>query len=234
MKRSTIALICVGFFARSTFAQTAPTQSETSPVVVLPNKAVPAPEKIAVLTTGTLQVQEPLQFGQKHQWLLGGSTSAAFSGIHQQLDGLSRDEFAMNVEPRIGYFVAKNIAVGLLGNISYRNVSKVQAVGLGVGPFAGYSVPVHPHLSFFPMLSLQYAYSNGMVPDASVFSHLLNLQINLAMVLHVAEHISLSVSPYVSQSLYNRTGTQYGSDIAKEKGPWNTIYGIQCGVLGWL
>jgi hypothetical protein len=182
----------------------------------------------------TVQLHPVTRFGTKKQMFLGGASGATFAGHHLQLNDAKADEFLLSASTSFGTFAIDNLAYGLKGAVNYGKRDDAQSLGLQVGPFIGYNVPIHHHLSFFPTLAALYVYGNGITgKGASNYNHEIDLQLELTIVAHIAEHLSFTISPYARQSVYNHVGEQVGAQLESGKGVWSTLYGVNFGILGW-
>jgi hypothetical protein len=185
-------------------------------------------------------VDEPeRRFGQSGQWTLGLSNSMQLQGFRISVDEHVTQDVAFSLDLIVGYFLSRHISVGgLLGFSHSRLVLRDPPVNsLSVGPQLGWNLELSPRVSFYPNVGLLYGYYSDRIATASATTrlHTIDVGVDVAFVITLREHLSISVGPYVKQSVYGRIlPSQFLTDSIAEASSVQTYYGLKVGIVGWL
>jgi len=80
---------------------------------------------------------------EKGGFLLGGNASASWSSVR------SNTSFQLNFNPQIGYFIKKNLALGVSIPANYYKNGDITSFNYGLSPFARYYFAKTEHSSLF-------------------------------------------------------------------------------------
>lgn len=220
----------------------APLPGPTEPNVAAPTLVAPAPTAPTAVATPeqpqTLarainlpaQQKMPESFGAPRQLVIGGSTALNVHGFHQQLQGRKDQSFSLDFSPWVGGFVTRHFLVGGQMPLSYSRGGGIWFANVGVGPFFAWSIPVSTHFGLLPRVGAAYYFGRirTTARQAAQFgdNHAVYVNARFDAVVHLTHHVSVAFGPYATYSVLNRTGGI--------KQPWQTYYGLQASVLGWL
>lgn len=175
-------------------------------------------------------------FGLKRQLVVQGASGAAVLGRHTQFTEPGRtyrnDVFEVSLSPSIGTFVADNLLIGGFVDFNALTGGGDYTLGIAVGPYIGYRLAAGQGLSLLPTLGVGYKFNRSHF-DATdtteadnVDSQLIYARAHVDLVVPLRPHLSMTVGPFVHQSLFNHSGDAIN--------PWYTNYGAQLGLLGWF
>ncbi len=201
---------------------------------------VAEPPPVAVLA-----VPQGSHFGMARQWFLsaetfwtpftngpfspGGNTGDVSLSWSSQ-DG-SGTKFLLNLQPVVGYFFT-DVIFGRLGfDIAYGHSNGADAIGVGLEPGIGMSIPMAPKLAFAPWIGVNFMYVHAGATSSSVASDItkLNLEVHVPVVIDITDHFALTTGIYYAQGLVNHLSSDSGSGDAPKIG----TVGLTAGLLGY-
>lgn len=174
-------------------------------------------------------------FGRPHHWIVGGATSFSINGAHEANHGNHADGFSIGLAPKAGYFVNDTLVLGGRINTNYNQSQGQKLLNVAVGPTIAAHVPINERVSLLPELSAVYGYNlvtGGGLTNALQGQNV-TLRLELTGVIHLAPHVSATISPLVEQTVMNKSQVRDVPNSERALGSL-TRYGAQVGVLVWL
>jgi hypothetical protein len=197
---------------------------------VVPMRYFPA-ALIVLCFSLAARAQSP-EFGRQGQISPSGSVSFSYLSISPPT-GSSSSFKLFTLAPGVLYFVVDNFAVGGFVQFSYfSGVSGSSNTFFGIGPTAGYNIPLASRISLFPQLGLVFrdlsTSSGGSSPSTT--STTFGLQITAPFLYQIATHFLLGFGPTFSTELVSKIS--FGSTSGDSDK--TTAFGVQSVITGFF
>ena len=161
-------------------------------------------------------------FGEQGQLFFDANLGGSF--VYEKVSFMdnSNSTTTIRLVPSLMFFLAPNIAVG--GAVSFTRISddNDSLTALGIGPAAGFNLPLSPLASLLPQLSLGYVH----VSDGTNSGYQIAFSVLAPVLLHIAPHLFIGVGPSFTYSFISKVE---GNDAPK-----TTNFTLGAVIGGWL
>jgi hypothetical protein len=174
----------------------------TAPALALPAQAQDPPPPLGpapVASPPSLTPSESTGLGAPEQLVVAGDFAFGFN--HVADSGATSLELA----PAVDYFLFQDISVGGQVRFAYSKRDPGSSTSFGIGPRAGYHLPISGTLSFYPRLGLYFRHvatttKVGAVETSGSFN-LFSVFVYAPVLFVPVQHLFIGLGPHLSYDL---------------------------------